>query len=158
MGDHLVLCVDRLITPESLQSMQEAEAAGSSGEGSSQGAEPHSCAVDVKDMEEHVSCDEEEPLIQTVECRICQDEDSTKNLETPCACSGSLKVFIFWSILTLNSFLLHFMYAFSFKNFQLPLAISTIIFRLCGKIFVSYVECHHDVEKGRDGFFFLLYS
>ena len=93
MGDHLVLCVDRLITPESLQSMQEAEAAGSSGEGSSQGAEPHSCAVDVKDMEEHVSCDEEEPLIQTVECRICQEEDIIKNLETPCSCSGSLKVF-----------------------------------------------------------------
>jgi len=26
-----------------------------------------------------------------VECRICQEEDSIKNLETPCACSGSLK-------------------------------------------------------------------
>ncbi|XWS51135.1 hypothetical protein CRYUN_Cryun12cG0150800 [Craigia yunnanensis] len=91
MGDHLVLCVDRLITPESLQSMQEAEAAGSSGESSSQGTEPHVCAVDVKEVEEHGSCDEEEPLIQTVECRICQEEDSIKNLETPCACSGSLK-------------------------------------------------------------------
>ncbi|XVF54309.1 hypothetical protein PTKIN_Ptkin05aG0170900 [Pterospermum kingtungense] len=91
MGDHLVLCVDRLITPESLQSMQEPEPAGSSGEGSSQAAEPHTCAIDVKEVEEHGSCDEEEPLIQTVECRICQEEDSIKNLETPCACSGSLK-------------------------------------------------------------------
>ncbi|XVF09067.1 hypothetical protein REPUB_Repub07fG0059100 [Reevesia pubescens] len=91
MGDHLVLCVDRLITPESLQSMQEAEAAGSSGEGSSRVAEPHACDIDVKEVEEHGSCDEEEPLIQTVECRICQEEDSIKNLETPCACSGSLK-------------------------------------------------------------------
>ncbi|XVE54789.1 hypothetical protein DITRI_Ditri03aG0110500 [Diplodiscus trichospermus] len=91
MGDHLVLCVDRLITPESLQSMQEAEAAGSYGEGSSQGTEPRACAIDVKEVEEHGSCDEEEPLIQTVECRICQEEDSIKNLETPCACSGSLK-------------------------------------------------------------------
>lgn len=35
--------------------------------------------------------DEEEPLIQMVECRICQEEDSVSNLETPCACSGSLK-------------------------------------------------------------------
>ena len=73
--------------------MQEAEAAGSSGEGSSQVAEPHACAIDVKEVEEHGSCDEEEPLIQTVECRICQEEDIIKNLETPCSCSGSLKVF-----------------------------------------------------------------
>ncbi|KAF6171852.1 hypothetical protein GIB67_007373 [Kingdonia uniflora] len=35
--------------------------------------------------------DEEEPLIQNVECRICQEEDHINNLETPCACSGSLK-------------------------------------------------------------------
>ncbi|KAK8657688.1 hypothetical protein V6N13_035915 [Hibiscus sabdariffa] len=91
MGDHLVLCVDRLITPESLQSMQETEAAGSSGKGSSQASEPDACAIVVKEVEEHGSCDEEEPLIQTAECRICQEEDGIKNLETPCACSGSLK-------------------------------------------------------------------
>ena len=36
--------------------------------------------------------DEEEPLIQMAECRICQEEDGVSNLETPCACSGSLKV------------------------------------------------------------------
>lgn len=35
---------------------------------------------------------EEEPLLQVVECRICQEEDSIKNLESPCACTGSLKV------------------------------------------------------------------
>ncbi|KAL0408696.1 UNVERIFIED_CONTAM: hypothetical protein Sradi_1804000 [Sesamum radiatum] len=28
------------------------------------------------------------------ECRICQEEDSLKNLESPCACSGSLKLFL----------------------------------------------------------------
>ena len=37
------------------------------------------------------SC-EDEALIGMVECRICQDEDLAKNLESPCACSGSLKV------------------------------------------------------------------
>lgn len=94
MGDHLVLCVDRLITPESLQSMQETEAAGSSGEGSSQASDPNACAIGVKEVEEHGCCDEEEPLIQTAECRICQEEDCIKNLETPCACNGSLKVII----------------------------------------------------------------
>ncbi|KAM3324173.1 hypothetical protein P3S67_005324 [Capsicum chacoense] len=34
---------------------------------------------------------EEVPLIGGAECRICQDEDSLNNLESPCACSGSLK-------------------------------------------------------------------
>ncbi|KAK4762343.1 hypothetical protein SAY86_008111 [Trapa natans] len=34
---------------------------------------------------------EEQPLIQMGECRICQDEDTIQNLESPCACSGSLK-------------------------------------------------------------------
>ncbi|GLT43577.1 hypothetical protein SLA2020_175160 [Shorea laevis] len=92
MGDHLVLCVDRLVTPESLQSLQVAEAAGSSGEGSSHSAalEPKTCAIDVEAAEEQGSS-EEERLIQMVECRICQEEDNIKNLETPCACSGSLK-------------------------------------------------------------------
>ncbi|OMP04793.1 Zinc finger, RING-CH-type [Corchorus olitorius] len=88
MGDHMVLCVDRLITPESLHSIQESEAAESSA--SSHVAEPQACAIDVEEVDEHGSS-EEEPLIQTVECRICQEEDNINNLETPCACSGSLK-------------------------------------------------------------------
>ncbi|EOY01931.1 RING/FYVE/PHD zinc finger superfamily protein isoform 4, partial [Theobroma cacao] len=41
--------------------------------------------------EEEDEEEEEEPLIHAAECRICQEEDSIKNLETPCACSGSLK-------------------------------------------------------------------
>ncbi|KAF3645078.1 hypothetical protein FXO37_21138 [Capsicum annuum] len=43
--------------------------------------------------------DEEEPLLQTVECWICQEEDSLKNLEIPCGCSGSLKANVDWTIL-----------------------------------------------------------
>jgi hypothetical protein len=36
---------------------------------------------------------EDEPLIKALaECRICQEEDTVKNLEKPCACNGSLKV------------------------------------------------------------------
>lgn len=38
---------------------------------------------------------EEEPLLHMVECRICQEEDSIKNLESPCACIGSLKVLLY---------------------------------------------------------------
>ncbi|KAF3437687.1 hypothetical protein FNV43_RR20443 [Rhamnella rubrinervis] len=92
MGDHLDMCVDRLITPESLQSMQGADAPGSSVEGpSSQTAEIPTCVIDVKGVEEHDVPEEEEPLIQMAECRICQEEDGIKSLEIPCACSGSLK-------------------------------------------------------------------
>ncbi|XP_042488643.1 uncharacterized protein LOC122068802 isoform X2 [Macadamia integrifolia] len=92
MGDHLVLYVDRLITPATLQSMQGTEVPGSSVEGSCTQTEvaPVSTSEDKRVLEHDVS-DEEEPLIQTVECRICQEEDHIKNLETPCACSGSLK-------------------------------------------------------------------
>lgn len=42
-------------------------------------------------VEEHAEPDEEMPLIETVECRICQEEDQIKNLESPCGCSGSVK-------------------------------------------------------------------
>ena len=93
MGDHLVLRVDRLITPKSLQSLEGEEFPGASGEGScSHTAGPSTSTIDIKDVEEHDDADEQEPLIQMVECRICQEEDSIKNLEVPCACNGSLKV------------------------------------------------------------------
>ncbi|KAM7487434.1 hypothetical protein LguiB_024918 [Lonicera macranthoides] len=76
MGDdHLVLDVDRLVKPvttgETVQVMTG----------------PSRAAEEKVVMEE----DEEAPLITLAECRICQDEDSIQNLETPCACSGSLK-------------------------------------------------------------------
>ncbi|KAJ7978427.1 RING/FYVE/PHD zinc finger superfamily protein [Quillaja saponaria] len=91
MSDHLVLCVDRLITPESLQSLQVAEAQGSSkATSNSQISDPPTCVIDVNEVGER-DASEEEPLLQAVECRICQEEDNVKNLEVPCACSGSLK-------------------------------------------------------------------
>ncbi|KAH9721869.1 RING-CH-type domain-containing protein [Citrus sinensis] len=95
MSDHLVLCVDRLLTPDSLPSMQGTESSASSEEGSSSHSVDSPAVVSMKEAEEHGVSDEEEPLIQTVECRICQEEDSIKNLEVPCSCSGSLKVIIF---------------------------------------------------------------
>lgn len=30
--------------------------------------------------------------LSMVDCRICHDEDLDSNMETPCSCSGSLKV------------------------------------------------------------------
>uniref|UniRef100_A0A7N1A9Z3 RING-CH-type domain-containing protein n=1 Tax=Kalanchoe fedtschenkoi TaxID=63787 RepID=A0A7N1A9Z3_KALFE len=64
--DHLVVYVDRLsAAPED---QEEEETGGASS-----------------------PLNDEEPLLQTAECRICQEEDRVENLETPCACSGSLK-------------------------------------------------------------------
>ncbi|KAJ4712957.1 RING/FYVE/PHD zinc finger superfamily protein [Melia azedarach] len=92
MSDHLVLRVDHLTTSDSYPSMQGTEAPVASGEGSSsQPVEPPGCVINVNEVGEHGVSEEEEPLIQMVECRICQEEDSVKNLEVPCACSGSLK-------------------------------------------------------------------
>lgn len=90
MGDNVVLIVDRLETPTTLQSVQEDGTVKVTGEGSSSS----NTALSKGDKDEAVELevsDEEQPLLQTVECRICQEEDNIKNLETPCACSGSLK-------------------------------------------------------------------
>ncbi|KAI3504659.1 hypothetical protein L1887_26302 [Cichorium endivia] len=43
------------------------------------------------DTNEYEASGENEPLIPSIECRICQEEDNIKNLEVPCTCSGSLK-------------------------------------------------------------------
>ena len=74
MGDQVVLNVDRLVKPPEV-------------DGPSSSAADNGKAV----AEEEET--EDQPLITVGECRICQEEDSIKNLETPCACSGSLKVF-----------------------------------------------------------------
>ncbi|RRT40407.1 hypothetical protein B296_00058552 [Ensete ventricosum] len=96
MGEHLVLHVDEVITPKT--GAQRIEGANSSGsEAAHCLARSGRCtsAVDSiieKDDKEESSVGEvEEPLLQIVECRICQEDDHIKNLETPCACSGSIK-------------------------------------------------------------------
>eukprot|EP00268_Persea_americana_P068901 TRINITY_DN968_c0_g1_i1.p1 TRINITY_DN968_c0_g1~~TRINITY_DN968_c0_g1_i1.p1 ORF type:complete len:298 (-),score=63.06 TRINITY_DN968_c0_g1_i1:357-1250(-) len=98
MGDHLVLYVDHLIKPPTSESIDQTEVPESSGEGSaiqclvSSGSSISSGHPrDDKGLEEPLVPEEEESFIKTVECRICQEEDHINNLETPCACSGSLK-------------------------------------------------------------------
>lgn len=89
MGDHVVVQLDRLIKPETVDATRE------NGHPESNPSAPSFSQVISgfdRDKEDHKVADEGEPLIQTVECRICQEEDQIKNLETPCACSGSLKV------------------------------------------------------------------
>ncbi|KAK4794224.1 hypothetical protein SAY86_012218 [Trapa natans] len=96
MSDPLVMCADRHITIETLQSLQTPETEKPSGEGSSSFPQStdHSsiCVIVVADDNHDFSeGEEEDPLIQNVECRICQEEENIKNFETPCACAGSLK-------------------------------------------------------------------
>lgn len=94
MADHLSLCTDRLITSESVKQEKDSESSDSCGESSRpQGKDLASTCVDEEARVYFaVEDEEEEPLLQSVECRICQEEDTTKNLEAPCACNGSLKV------------------------------------------------------------------
>ncbi|CAL0318249.1 unnamed protein product [Lupinus luteus] len=103
MSDHLVLFVDRLAHPvpvdpvaqppqlpsDSPPSPPQSQAEGAVA-GTSESAPPVS-HDDEAESESGEGGDEEEPLIQMAECRICQEEDGVSNLESPCACSGSLK-------------------------------------------------------------------
>ncbi|KAL4383275.1 hypothetical protein GQ457_15G004920 [Hibiscus cannabinus] len=82
MTDQLVLNVDGLVKPEPVQMVESDAVPSEENPGPSRFSDS---------KEEVASGDEEEPLIQSAECRICQDEDFIKNLETPCACRGSLK-------------------------------------------------------------------
>lgn len=97
MADDLSSSTDPLVTPESLNSERGSnQSIESSGE-SSKAQGSTSLSMDGKTEEDEATeqrdvAEEEEPLIQSVECRICQEEDSVKNLESPCSCSGSLKV------------------------------------------------------------------
>ncbi|KAG2327965.1 hypothetical protein Bca4012_037001 [Brassica carinata] len=84
MSDHLSICTDRLITAESLKSEKDSGSCTDLASSSSMNE------ADVV-TREYYAVEEEEPLLQSVECRICQEEDTTKNLEAPCACNGSLK-------------------------------------------------------------------
>eukprot|EP00262_Sarcandra_glabra_P002428 TRINITY_DN12721_c0_g1_i1.p1 TRINITY_DN12721_c0_g1~~TRINITY_DN12721_c0_g1_i1.p1 ORF type:complete len:297 (+),score=47.83 TRINITY_DN12721_c0_g1_i1:180-1070(+) len=98
MSEHLVLYVDRLVTPATVESIQKTEVPESSRERSSEHPAVLSSpspsggrSNNEKSGEECAISEEEEPLLKMVECRICQEEDLIENLETPCACSGSLK-------------------------------------------------------------------
>jgi len=83
MGDHFVLLVDRLITESTI------EAAIQSRNQMLQANIPvEECTIlDDKTLEMLRNGD-----LSMAECRICHDEDLDSNMETPCSCSGSVKV------------------------------------------------------------------
>ncbi|CAN1794423.1 E3 ubiquitin-protein ligase MARCHF3 [Linum perenne] len=85
MSDQVALFVDRLVTPPAMASGKVDVVLAAEIAGASSGP---SCSRSEGEEWEH---EEDEPLIQDGECRICQEEDSVHNLESPCGCSGSLK-------------------------------------------------------------------
>lgn len=98
MGDHLVVNVDHLITPQTVETIQTADHSLVPSGNVSHAIAPSVLAPSEegyssdKHKQKNGDSEEEVPLLQMVECRICQEEDLVKNLEIPCACSGSLKV------------------------------------------------------------------
>jgi hypothetical protein len=88
MKDYLTINVDDLSIPEP----SEVTAAVKNTAFGATIAQPPASVHTLLAVGESMDC--EEPLLQMVECRICQEEDSIKNLESPCACIGSLKVHI----------------------------------------------------------------
>ncbi|KAH0675144.1 hypothetical protein KY285_022945 [Solanum tuberosum] len=89
MGDCLVVHTDRLVKANGAEIMdgKNPEMVGSS----SAIAVDEMKVLEEEEEEEEEEGDEEVPLIGRAECRICQEEDSVDMLESPCACSGSLK-------------------------------------------------------------------
>ena len=80
MSEHMVVYVDRLMQPVPSTPVE------------SETPEP-SCIMEDNAVDIYEGEKEEDPLVWWGECRICQEESAIKNLESPCSCNGSLKVF-----------------------------------------------------------------
>ncbi|KAK9064582.1 hypothetical protein SSX86_015964 [Deinandra increscens subsp. villosa] len=80
MGDHFVFLVDRLLTESTLEAAIESR-------------NPSKQLDSLENNDTIINCSSHVPFTpkKLVECRICQDEDSDSNMETPCFCCGSLK-------------------------------------------------------------------
>ena len=89
MGDHLIVDVNRLVKPEISTGIDERQHSVSPLPVEIFLASSSAVVASHERMDE--AYDEDAPLITLAECRICQDEDAITNMESPCACSGSLK-------------------------------------------------------------------
>lgn len=78
MGDHLVLVVDRLSSNSGLGTENQAEAKADS--------------VNQDGTFESVTTGTDICESKYVQCRICHDDDEDSNMDSPCSCSGTLKV------------------------------------------------------------------
>lgn len=90
MGDHFVLLVDRLLTESTLEAAIESR---------NRVIQSAILAVENPKVDEASRSDGLGDMSRTrskflVECKICHDDDERSNMESPCSCSGSLKVII----------------------------------------------------------------
>ncbi|KAF8390026.1 hypothetical protein HHK36_024547 [Tetracentron sinense] len=103
MGDHFVLLVDRLLTESTLEAAIESRNRAQQATPSEIEATEAVFSPLKMDISNGLS-----PR-KMVECRICQDEDEDSNMETPCSCCGSLKLFLLYVVMLLLDASLHFM-------------------------------------------------
>ncbi|CAN4123861.1 unnamed protein product [Withania somnifera] len=94
MGEHLVVKDDDRVLVGNQQGVSSAETIENGKRGEAVEGASSSKTLKEKKLvveEEEEEANEEVPLVGGAECRICQDEDYLNNLESPCACCGSLK-------------------------------------------------------------------
>jgi hypothetical protein len=85
MGDHLALLVDRLLTESTLEAAIRKQMVDQ---------QPETVAIEYCSG----AVDGSGSPSKVVECRICQEEDWDTSMEAPCACCGSLKVVMLFTI------------------------------------------------------------
>uniref|UniRef100_A0A0C9RQ51 TSA: Wollemia nobilis Ref_Wollemi_Transcript_3702_1026 transcribed RNA sequence n=1 Tax=Wollemia nobilis TaxID=56998 RepID=A0A0C9RQ51_9CONI len=90
MAEHLVLYVDRLLTPSTFDSANDVNMTlpSSQMENGEKSVNGVSVYKDGKSKKIHGPGKEEGEF---VECRICQEEDVDRSMDIPCACTGSMK-------------------------------------------------------------------
>jgi hypothetical protein len=123
MGDHVVVNVDGLV------SAKDDGVAAKPSEAVTGASVAVSTVVDLAQED----AGEDEPLIQAAECRICQEEDSIKNLEKPCTCNGSLKVRLLFS---------SYFQIFNLVLMPLELLQGILLFRLSSILILACVHSH----------------
>ncbi|XP_071708501.1 uncharacterized protein [Rutidosis leptorrhynchoides] len=83
MGDHFTLLVDKMLTESTIDAVIERQNRFNS---RAEASTHESTNTDFSNSHMIVS-----KSIKLVECRICHDDDQASNMETPCACCGTLK-------------------------------------------------------------------
>lgn len=102
MVDDFIVCIDRIITTACFESINNGGRGGGGGEGDCErqsgrnfeAKKDESFVLSVKknagDGGEE-GCSSKKGMAEMVECRICQEEDDTNQMEAPCSCCGTLK-------------------------------------------------------------------
>lgn len=84
-----MLLVDRLLTESTLEAAIESRKLSQIGQATASASMENKTEIPLQ--KRNISDGSLLPR-KFVECRICQDEDEDSNMESPCSCSGSLKV------------------------------------------------------------------